>query len=110
MMPPFLEARGPTRSPVCPIATTIRVTVQAVTAQGESDLPAESVAGSESLIDSVAEGSPIPVPAAPAYVAARIPPLTLHNGGPYPDHGETLIVTWGAPRTQRHRRSERLRR
>lgn len=74
-----------------------KVTVQAVTAQGESNLPAKSVAGSESLIDSVAEGSPIPVPAAPAYVAARIPPLTLHNGDPYPNHGETLIVTWGAP-------------
>ncbi len=74
-----------------------KVTVQAVTAQGESNLPAESVAGSNSLIDAVAEGSPIPVPAAPAYVAARIPPLTLHNGGPYPDHGETLIVTWGPP-------------
>ena len=74
-----------------------KVTVQAVTAQGESDLPVESEPGSESLIDAVAEGSPVPVPAAPAYVAARIPPLTLHNGGPYPDHGETLIVTWGAP-------------
>ena len=74
-----------------------KVTVQAVTAQGESDLPAESVAGSESLIDSVAEGFPIPLPAAPTYVAAHIPPLTLHNGDPHPDHGETLIVTWGAP-------------
>ena len=74
-----------------------KVTVQAVTAQGESDLPAESEAGSESLIDAVAEGSPVPVPAAPAYVVASVPPLTLPNGDPYPDHGETLIVTWGAP-------------
>ena len=74
-----------------------KVTVQAVTAQGESDLPAESVAGSESLIDAVAEGSPVPVPAAPAYVVASVPPLTLPSGNPHPDHGETLIVTWGAP-------------
>ena len=74
-----------------------KVTVQAVNAQGESDLPAESVAGSESLIDSVAEGSPVPVPAAPAYVVASVPPLTLPSGNPHPDHGETLIVTWGVP-------------
>ena len=74
-----------------------KVTVQAVTAQGESDLPAESVAGSDSLLDAVAEGSPVPVPAAPPNVVASVPPLTLPSGNPHPDHGETLIVTWGAP-------------
>ena len=74
-----------------------KVTVQAVNARGESDLPADAVAGDESLVDAVAEGSPVPVPVAPRYVVASVPPLTLPNGDPYPDHGETLIATWDAP-------------
>ena len=74
-----------------------RVTVQAVNARGESDLPAESVAGDESLVDAVAEGSPEPVPTAPTNVRGSVPPLTLPNGDPHPDHGETLIATWDAP-------------
>ena len=74
-----------------------RVTVQAVNARGESVLPADAVAGDGSLVDAVAEGSPEPVPTAPTNVRGSVPPLTLPNGDPHPDHGETLIATWGAP-------------
>ena len=74
-----------------------RVTVQAVNTRGESVLPADTVTGDESLVDAVAEGSPEPVPTAPTNVRGSVPPLTLPNGDPYPDHGETLIATWDAP-------------
>ena len=74
-----------------------RVTVQAVNARGESVLPADAVAGDGSLVDAVAEGSPEPVPTAPTNVRGSVPPLTLPNGDPHPDHGETLIVTWDGP-------------